>query len=758
MGEVAGIAADAARAAAPDLRERGRQAPQTRFEPYLRRIADGTASLSLIVDNVHCPGCIKRIETLMTSIEGVVAARLNYSTHRLSVSWQEGRTDPEHLIAALEAAGYRAVPFDPESLEGARRKDERMLLRAMGVAGFAAANVMLLSVSVWAGLVSDMGEATRVLFHWISALIALPAIVYAGRPFFYSAVSALAARRLNMDVPISLALILAAGLSLYRTFAGEDYVYFDAALMLIFFLLIGRYLDRRARDRARSVAGNLLALQSTSATLIDAAGRRFAVAVESIKPGMRVLVARGERVPVDGKVTEGRSEVDTSLVTGESLPRPVEVGNEVFAGTLNLGNPLVVETTASDRDTFLAEIVRLMEAAESRRGRFVGLADRAAQIYAPAVHLLALLTFVGWLAVSDVGWETALMNAVAVLIITCPCALGLAVPVVQVVAVGRLLKRGILVKVGDALERLAEIDSVVFDKTGTLTLGRPTLLDFQGIPPKDFELARSIAAASRHPLARALVESAPDAVEPLAGVREEAGLGLAVDLPEGEGRLGSRHWCGVTDALTAGEVPGPELWLRLPGREPYRFLFEDAPRPGARETIESFRDAGLSLELLSGDRPAAVADIAERLGLTSWRAEQRPDQKIARLEELGHNGRRVLMVGDGLNDAPALAAAQVSLSPSSAADVSQTAADLVFQGESLAPLRELWHTARRARRLILQNFALAALYNVISVPLAMAGLVTPLLAAIAMSASSIVVTLNALRLHVPERRPSVGSS
>ena len=719
-----------------------------RFDPYLRKAEDGTASLSLIIDNIHCPACIRRIESLMMEIEGVVAARLNYSTHRLSVSWREGVTTPDALVAALETAGYRAVPFDPQTLEAGRRSEEALLLRAIGVAGFAAANVMLLSVAVWWGLASDMGEATRLFFHWISALIALPAIAYAGRPFFRSAVSALSVPSLNMDVPISLALLLAAGLSLYRTFAGEDYVYFDAALMLIFFLLIGRYLDRSARDRARSVAGNLLALQSTTATLIDEAGRQFAVAAESVKPGMRVLVARGERVPVDGRVAEGRSEVDTSLLTGESLPRSVTAGDDVFAGTLNLGDPLLVTTTASDRDTFLAEIVRLMEAAESRRGRFVGLADRAAKVYAPAVHLLALMTFGGWLLFSEAGWETALMNAVAVLIITCPCALGLAVPVVQVVAVGRLLKRGILVKAGDALERLAEVDGVVFDKTGTLTLGRPLLRAAQGITPEDLSLARSMAAASRHPLARALAEASPEPVAPMTAVREEPGKGLLVELPEGEVRLGGRAWCGVqTDDACDNDLPGPELWLRRPGRDPVLIRFDDAPRPDASETIARLRAAGLSVELLSGDRRPAVAALAQRLDIDDWRAEQHPNNKIARLESLAQSGRQVLMVGDGLNDAPALAAAQVSLSPSSAADISQTAADLVFQGESLMPVFELWHTARRARLLILQNFALAAFYNLICIPLAVAGLVTPLLAAIAMSASSLVVTLNAMRLR-----------
>jgi Cu2+-exporting ATPase len=734
MGEVGTAIADGAPGPVPAAGPREDCVQRERFAPYVRRAADGTASLSLIVENMHCAACIGRIESRLRAIQGVVAARVNYTTQRLAVSWRPAETGPEVLVEALQAAGYRAVPYDPGSLADSRRLEDRALLRALGVAGFAAANVMLLSVSVWSGLASDMGEATRLLFHWISALIALPAIAYAGRPFFRSAVGALAARHLNMDVPISLAVVLAAGLSLYRTMIGEDYVYFDAALMLLFFLLIGRTLDRRMRARARSVAGNLLALQSSTATLIGEDGRHYAVASEAVRPGACVLVARGERIPVDGRVRQGRSEVDSSLVTGESLPAAVGQGEMVYAGTLNLGDALVVETTASDRDTFLAEIVRLMEAAEARHGRFVGLADRAARIYAPAVHLLAAATFAAWLAFSAIGWEGALMNAVAVLIITCPCALGLAVPVVQVVAVGRLL-------------RLAEVEGVVFDKTGTLTLGRPVLDDRTALSEDDLALAAGMAAASQHPLSRAVVEAAGSAVKPLAGVREEPGLGLAVSLPEGAARLGSRAWCGApADEEGAGDGTGPELWLLRPDGSRLCLRFRDRLRPEANEAIGYLADRGLAIELLSGDRSPVVAEVAAALGVADWRAEQSPSQKIARLEALRQQGRKILMVGDGLNDAPALAAAAVSASPSSAADVSQTAADLIFQGESLGPLVELWEVARRSRRLILQNFALAALYNALAVPLAMAGLVTPLIAAVAMSSSSLIVTLNALRL------------
>ena len=722
---------------------------------YVRAQADGISELNLVVENLHCPSCIPRIEGALVGQPGVVEARVNLSTRRLRLRWHGAAAEATDLLAPVVRQGFRLAPFDPGITEAPHEGGRRALLRALAVAGFAAGNVMLLSVSVWSGLVSDMGEATRTLLHWVSALIALPAVAYAGRPFFGSAVAALRGGRLNMDVPISLAVLLTTAMSLFETVRGGPLVYFDAAVMLLFFLLIGRYLDLGVRGRVRSAAENLLALRARSATLIEADGRYRAVAVAELRAGARVAVAAGERIPVDGRITSGRSEIDTSLVTGESLPRPAGPGDEVFAGTLNLGAPLEVEVTSAGDDTLLAEIVRLMEAAEQGRARYVRLADRAARIYAPAVHALAFATFLGWLLFGAAAWQSALMTAVAVLIITCPCALGLAVPAVQVTAVARLLRRGVLVKSADGLERLAHIDAVAFDKTGTLTQGRPTLTNRDEIDPADLHLAATLAGSSRHPLARAVCQAAgPGPVIARGGageVREEPGMGLAATVGGQEVRLGNRVWCGVAEA----DVPAAtemELWLAASGRAPVRFAFRDTPRAGAGALIAWLQARGVPVMLLSGDRPAAVRDLAEALGIADWHAECRPADKIARLEKLAAAGHKVLMVGDGLNDAPALAAAFASASPAEAADISQTAADVILQGDSLAPLAEAIRVARSARRLVLQNFALALGYNAVAVPLAVAGLVTPLIAAAAMSASSIAVTLNALRLNLMHRR------
>ena len=711
------------------------------LEPYIKAVEGGLQQLHFMVENVHCGGCLRKIEREIGALPGVETARLNLTTRRLAVRWRGGATVANTVLERLQDLGHPARAFDPEVLGAADARVENHLLRAMSVAGFAAANVMLLSVSVWAGV--DMGEMTRSLLHWFSALIVLPAVVYAGRHFFESALRALVRGQTNMDVPISLAIILASGMSLFETIRGGEYVYFESAVMLLFFLLLGRYLDRRARGKARHAAESLLSLDQSAITVIQHDGSLQTIPIKDAAVGMRTLVAAGDRIGIDGKVVEGRSEADTSLITGESEPVSLGVSDRVFAGTLNLAAPIEVEVTALGEDTLLAEIVRMMEVAEQRRGRYVVLADRIARWYAPVVHGLALMTFLGWTLLFGAAWQTALLYAVAVLIITCPCALGLAVPVVQVIASGQLLKRGILLKSGTALERLAEIDTVVFDKTGTLTEGRPVLRAAQTIDAADLKLAAALAAASRHPLAKALAAAVPGA-KPSAGVEEVPGMGLRLLTRRGEIRLGNRLWCGVE--VNDDTSNGPELWLLKADGGKERFSFDDQLRDDAASTIEGLQKRGYDLAILSGDRRTTVETVAKGLGIERWQAACTPSDKVDWLEQLADEGRHVLMVGDGLNDAAALSAAHVSLSPASAIDISQAAADAVFQGRHLEPVGEILDTAKRASRQVKQNLALALGYNMLTIPLAIAGQVTPLIAAICMSASSLIVVGNALRL------------
>jgi Cu2+-exporting ATPase len=704
----------------------------------------GEASLHLIVENIHCPGCIHTIESLLHNIDGVHKARVNLSTKRLAVSWDDKKTSGHKIVSALSARDYQVVPFDPVMFGQLAQAEDKKLLWALVVAGFAAINVMILSVAVWSGFAGDMGPATRSLLHWISALIALPAVAYSGQPFFRSALSALRNRSLNMDVPISLAVILAAGMSLAETIRGAEDVFFDAAVMLLFFLLIGRYLDRRARTRASEVAQNLLSLRAVAATVIEGDGSRRSVAIENLWPGMRVAIAAGERIPADGVIEAGHGDIDTSLITGESLPQAAKAGQQVYSGAMLSNGGLEVRVSAAGDDTLLAEIVRLMEAAEQSRARYVRLADRAAAIYAPAVHGLSVLTFLGWLMLGEIGWQASLMNAIAVLIITCPCALGLAVPAVQVVASGILLRMGVLVKVADGLERLAEIDTVVFDKTGTLTNGKPILANRGEQSGEDLALAASISAGSRHPLAEALV-AASNPVLAAHDIVEIPGMGLEAQIDGKKVRLGNREWCGIDDAAYGDGCS--ELWLVREDGKPVRFAFRDQPKADASKAIQKLLRKGLQVHLLSGDRSLAVELLAKDMGIANWTAQAKPDEKVKVLEALHASGRKVLMVGDGLNDAPALRAAYVSAAFARGSDVSQASADFIFQNPRLRSLPWAYAVACMARNLILQNFGFALIYNLIAVPLAMAGLVSPLIAAVAMSASSIVVTLNALRLR-----------
>jgi len=708
---------------------------------------------TLAVENMHCGGCIRSVERALAALPDVVSARANLSQRRVTIETHTPTANEESYIAALGAAGFKARPLADEAPASAQA-DEADLLRRLGVAGFAAANIMLMSVAVWSGQAQDMPASLITLFHLLSALIAVPAVAYAGRPFFVSARGALAAGRLNMDVPISLGVLLATGMSLYQTARGLDHVYFDAAVTLLFFLLIGRALDQRMRSRATAAARNLLGARVAAATILNPDGTAERIATRAIEPGMRVLVAAGERIPVDARLVSGDTEIDESLITGESRPRHARVDDTLYAGTVNLAGAIEVEASAREDGSLISEIGRMMAVAEQGRGRYVRLADRAAELYAPLVHILGFSTFVTWMLRGN-GWEPSLEAAIAVLIITCPCALALAVPVTQVVATGRLFRKGIIVKAADGLERLAAVDAVVLDKTGTLTLGEPRLVDADRVPDDRLALAASLAVASRHPYARAIVRAAETrglSTVPASGITEATGAGLTAIVSGREVRLGSALHCGVDAA--GGRFAS--LWLRDGETAPLAFGFADPLRPDAPATVAALKSRGLTVEILSGDRAEAVAEAARAVGVDSWRAGERPDQKIARIEALKGEGRHVLMVGDGLNDAPALAAGHASISPSSAADISQTTADAVFQGEALGAVVETLAVAKAAQRRSVENFAIAIGYNIVFVPLAMMGLVTPLIAAVAMSASSVAVTANALRVALagPRERQS----
>lgn len=706
---------------------------------YAKPSADGTLAMDMAVDGIACGACISRIEGAVRQLPGVTEARLNYTNKRLHVAWADPLR-PAQILQTLESIGYRGHPFIPLRAEQEEAAEARRLTRCLAVAGFAAMNIMLLSVSVWSGNVTDITPETRDFFHWASALIALPAAAYAGRPFFASAWQALRAKSVNMNVPISLGVILALGLSVVETANHAEHAYYDSALMLLFFLLVGRTLDHAMRRKTRAIAGNLAALKGDTA-LRFVGDELVNVPVAALKAGDRVLVKAGERVPADAEVLAGSSELDESLITGETARRKVVSGAIVYAGSINYFGALSLRVTAEGGAALIDEIEKLLEQAAGAKSRALRLADRAARIYAPVVHLTAALTAVGWLIAGSTVHD-ALVTAIAVLIITCPCALALAIPAVQVVASGALFRAGMILNAGDAIERLAEADTVVFDKTGTLTLPEPRVANAGAIDTDLLQMAARLALSSRHPLAVALAREAASA-KPFDGALEEPGQGVRAVIDDAEARLGSAAFCGVMEAGLS-EPGTSSIHFSHKGRSA-NIAISQSLRLDAVETVTALRALGLELHILSGDRNEAVAPIAGALGVSEWLGELKPSEKIAYIETLKAQGHRVLMVGDGLNDAPALAAAHVSLSPIAAADLTQAQADAVFLGERLRPVVDTVIIARRARRLMAQNLWLAALYNAVAVPIAIAGMVTPLIAALAMSGSSMLVTLNALR-------------
>ncbi|MFN5995828.1 MAG: heavy metal translocating P-type ATPase [Paracoccaceae bacterium] len=699
--------------------------------------ADRAGRIILSLPNAGGAQSISTVEAAIQAVPGVISARVNLTQKRVSVEAMPSVTAAQ-LIDLLDAQGQEAHELDPGLLSSTETdRQGRDLLMRLGVAFFSMMNVMLLSVAVWSGA----ADATRDLFHWISGAIALPTVIFAGQPFFKSAWASLWQGKLGMDVPISLALILASSISVYETAMSGHHAYFDAAVMLAFFLLLGRYLDHRTRAIARSAAEELAALEVPRAILL-LDGAEIETPIAEIHPGDTVLVRPGARMPVDGIVLHGSSELDRSLLTGESLPVQAGQGTVVSAGEVNLTGPLTVQVTAAGKDSSLHRMADLVAVAEGAKTRYTSLADRAAKLYSPLVHILSFSAFGYWMWATGGDVRYAINISAAVLIITCPCALGLAVPAVITSASGRLFRKGLLIKHGTALERLAEVDTVVFDKTGTLTLGMPEPVALADHPQDALAVAAALASGSSHPLARALADGAKAAgITPahVTDIREVPGYGIEGQYQGSRARLGRADWCG------AAPLTATATYLSL-GVQTHAFAFTDRLRPGAEKAVAALKAAGLKVELLSGDAPAPVQDLADRLGIPNWKAGVLPAEKAARVAELSAQGRKVLMVGDGLNDTAALAAAHVSISPASALDAARVASDIVLLGQDIAPIGDAVRIGRQSARRMVENFLISGGYNVVAVPLALIGHATPLAAALAMSLSSITVSLNAMRL------------
>jgi P-type Cu2+ transporter len=656
-------------------------------------------------------------------------------------NWRDGKVDPVPFIARAPYLGFRAGPGDAvRSAEGGKQA-MHTLVQCLCIAAGAALAIMLLPA--WCGIDADISPGQRDFLHGLAAAIAFPAAAWAGRPFFVSAIRAVAAGRLNVDVPLSAGLVLALGLSLVQTLNHAVETSCESALMLLAFVLVGRLLEQATLQRPQGGAGNLATVADVTVTRFVSDTELAEVPAGSVRPGDLVLVRPGERIAVDGVVSDGRSEIDQGLVTGETLPVSVGKDSAVYSGTLNVSGTLRIKVGAAERGALLNGVARPPGAA-AREVRHAGHSDRIAGLYSPLVLAAALVTLVGWIA-SGADGQDAVMAAIAVLIMTYPAALGLAVSAVRVRAAGALSTAGVLLNSGEGIERLAGVDTILFDKTGTLTLPEPEVINAADIPPERLAVAGRLALASRHPLAAAVVRAAR-ATAPLAAA-EEPGQGVRGVFQGVALRLGRPSFCGAERRAAAVLESDPEASAIAfaYGVERYVLAVRQRLRSDAIETIARLKQHGFAIEILSGDRAPAVAHLARTLGIERWQAGMTPADKIGHISVLQAQGRTVLMVGDGLNDAPSLAAADAALSVGTAAPLTLAAADAVFAGDRLTPVLSAIAIARRSLGLMRQNLLFAAAYTAIAAPMAILGLASPLAAALAMSAAAAVVALNALR-------------
>jgi Cu2+-exporting ATPase len=704
---------------------------------------------ALLLEGIRCAACIWLSEQTLARLPGVVSAQVNYATRRARVRWRAGEIALSRILAAVAAIGYRAFPFEPGRADEMHRREQRGAFWRLFVAGFGMMQVMMYAVPVYLAEAGTMTADIEQLMRWASLALTLPVVLYSSAPFFQGALRDLRAGRLGMDVPVALGVAVAFAASLWATVAGTGEVYFDSVTMFVFLLLGGRYLELRARQRAGAALDHLMRLApEVCSRVVDIDALTVdRVAVATLVAGDLVLVKPGETVPADGVIERGQGALNESLLTGESVPVRRAPGEEVVGGAINAGDPLVVRVTRVGGDTVLAGIVRLVERATLEKQRIVELADRYAHWFVLAVLALAAAAAAGWAAVEP---AKALWIAVSVLVVTCPCALSLATPVALTAATGELARHGFVVTRGHAIETLARATDFVFDKTGTLTEGQLHVGAIELGGPLGEDECLAIAAAlergSEHPVARAILARAGAAAGQLHVTNVAATPGSGIEaLVEGvRYRIGTPAFCGASDEGRS------EVVLASAGRLVARFTLQDRLREDAPALIRSLVAAGRRVHLLSGDAVAAVDVVGDSLGIERRRSRASPEAKQAYLRELQREGRVVAMVGDGINDAPVLALADVSVAMASGAHLAQARADAVLVSNRLSDLAGAVGLTRKAIRIVRENLMWATLYNAVAIPAAVAGLVTPWIAGIGMSGSSLAVVLNALRLRRPE--------
>jgi len=725
--------------------------------PFVRDAGAGIRQATLLVDGITCGACAWLIERGLQRCEGVRGVAVNLSARRVQVEWDDARTRLSAIMGVIDRLGYRTRGFDPAAGESAAARERRGMIWRLFVAGFAMMQVMMYAVPTYIAD-GDMSRDAEELMRWASFTLTLPVILWSAGPFFRNAWRDLRKRRAGMDVPVALGIAVAFAASAWATVSGRGEVYFDSITMFVFLLLGARYLEVLARARAAESQQRLVRhMPAVAERLVAgvAAGGTERIAAARLVAGDRVLIAPGATVPADGRVMSGQSAADESLLTGEARPVPKHAGDVVTGGTVNLSGPLLVEVTRVGPESVLAGIVRLMDRAQSGKPRIAQLADRVAQWFVAALVAVAFATAIAWYWIDP---QRALWVMVAVLVVSCPCALSLATPAALAAATGALHRLGILVTRGHALETLSQVTHVVLDKTGTLTLGRLALIGAIPLGGAAREAALALAAAlergSEHPVARALRTETPGAAQVrVEDVVNHPGLGIEGRVNGRRVRIGSPAFASgvngrplpnellfAADEVTVAVLADEQGYLAM-------FTFGDRVRPGARRLVRELEAGGRTVCLLSGDRRATVEHVARELGIRTAVWESTPDCKLAYVRGLQARGAVVAMVGDGVNDAPVLAQAQLSIAMGGGTDLAHASADMVLVADDLFRLSAAFDTAGRAMRIIRQNLAWAAAYNAVAIPLAVAGLVTPLVAGAGMALSSLAVVANALRLR-----------
>ncbi len=717
--------------------------------------------INLLVEGIHCAACVWLIERTLGRVPGIITANVNLSGRRLLVRWDNRQVTLSQIIQRLGTIGYGAIPFDPEAAEGKLKQQNRAFLFRIAFAGFAMMNLLWASIALYAGANKD---EFRDLFHWVGFGLATPTLLYSGWPFFRGAWAGVRRLHLTMDLPIALGATITYLYSTYVTVIkpplGE--VYYDTVVNFIFVILIGRHLESMSKRRAVAATQRLLDLQPRGATVLRD-GHEQLLPIRAVKPGDRALIKAGDRIPVDGMVLEGRSAVDEAMLSGESRPVDKAPGDKVSAGTINTASALVVEVTGTLRDTALGRIIRLVEEAQASKAPIQCTADRIVPWFVAITLLLATVTFAWWVR-SD--FEVALLAATSVLIITCPCAFGLATPMAIAVASGLGARFGILIKNGAVLETMSTINHFVFDKTGTLTIGRMAVADIITAPDTDVAdlllQAAVVERYSEHNIAAAIVEEARNrGLNPYGPQLDDfegvAGFGVAGRVDGIEVALGTDAWLAqrqvqreplFVEQTLAFEQQGIScVHVAVAGREVGLLAISDQLRPDARLLVAALRAAGIRMTLLSGDRRRVAEAVAEQLGGMNVIAEVLPEEKDRVIADLQRQGDQVAMVGDGINDAPALIRANVGIAIGSGSDVSAESADIVLLSDELDKVRLAVLLSRRTLRTIRQNIGISFAYNIIMVPLAMASIITPLVAAISMPISSLLVIGNAARIR-----------